>query len=139
MKLNYDCVRDVLLALEESLTIDVEDDGDYSYNSLISNEIIQLDRLSKYSKKDIIYSVLKLFEAGYLNGDIYNEGDGLISFCVNDIKYKGHEFLQAIKSDTVWEDVKKITIKIGSISLPIISSIASNVISKLISNAMGML
>jgi|LFRM01.1.fsa_nt_gb hypothetical protein len=139
MKLNYDCVRDVLLALEESLTIDVEDDGDYSYNSLLSNEIIQLDRLSKYSKKDIIYSVLKLIEAGYLNGDIYNEGDGLISFCVNDIKYKGHEFLQAIKSDTVWEDVKKITIKIGSISLPIISSIASNVISKLISNAMGML
>lgn len=139
MKLNYDCVRDVLLALEESLTIDVEDDGDYSYNSLLSNEIIQLDRLSKYSKKDIIYSVLKLIEVGYLNGDIYNEGDGLISFCVNDIKYKGHEFLQAIKSDTVWEDVKKITIKIGSISLPIISSIASNVISKLISNAMGML
>lgn len=139
MKLNYDCVRDVLLALEESITIDVEDDGDYSYNSLLSNEIIQLDRLSKYSKKDIIYSVLKLIEAGYLNGDIYNEGDGLISFCVNDIKYKGHEFLQAIKSDTVWEDVKKITIKIGSISLPIISSIASNVISKLISNAMGML
>lgn len=138
MKLNYDCVRDVLLALEEVLTIEVDDDGDYSYNSLFSLDIFKLVRLPEYSKVDITYSVLKLIETGYLDAETHNTGSDCLAFCINDITYDGHEFLQAIKSDTVWKDVKKVTKKIGSISIPIISSIASSVISKLIANTMGL-
>ncbi len=137
MKLNYDCVRDVLLSLEETLTI-IIDNGEFSYNSLSPNNLIKLSRLSEYSMEDVIYSVLKLGEAGYIKVDINESGSDLLDICISDIEYEGHEFLQAIKSDTVWNDVKRVAKKIGSISLPIISSIASSVLSKLITKTMGL-
>ena len=50
MKLNYDCIRDVLLYLEENLEL----------NNSIYSEHINLN----YSPEDIQYSVLKLEEIG---------------------------------------------------------------------------
>lgn len=136
MKLNYDCVRDVLLALEENLTIEVDEDGCYSFNTLFSEEICELDSLSKYSKQDIIYAIIKLYEAGYINASTMS-ADELTDCIISDITYDGHEFLQSIKSDPVWDKVKRVADKVGSISIPIISSIASQVLSKLITSAIG--
>lgn len=139
LKLNYDCIRDVLLVLEENLTIEVEETEDgafYSYNYLDTDDVLNINSLSKYSKYDIIYSVVKLSEACYINtSDI--SGDDLTEFIISDITYSGHEFLQSIKSETVWNDVKNVSKKVGSMSFPIISSIAGNVISKIITTSMG--
>lgn len=141
MKLNYDCIRDVLLVLEGNLTIEVEETKDgnfYSFNYLDTDDVLNFSSLSKYSKRDIVYSVVKLSEAGYINtSDI--SGDDLTEFLISDITYTGHEFLQSIKSDTVWNDVKNVSKKIGSMSFPIISSIASSIISKLITTSMSII
>ena len=57
MKLNYDCVRDVLLAVEKTETI-AED------LSLTPLEVVGLfDRLPEYKDNEILYTVEKLKEA----------------------------------------------------------------------------
>lgn len=144
MKMNYDCIRDVLLSLEEILSVEetTYDLGEgeetyFAFSFTDVNRLVKLDRLKQYNKKDIFYSVAKLNEAGFIEAQPVN-GDNMCGYLISDITYTGHEFLQSIKSDTVWDNVKKISKKVGSISFPIISSIASSVLSKLITNSVGL-
>lgn len=144
MKLNYDCIRDVLLELEENLTIEEISydlgkgkETKFEFSFINIDRLAELERLKKYSKKDIFYSINKLEEAGYIIADSI-PGDDSLNYLICDITYAGHEFLQSIKPETVWDDVKNITSKVGTISIPIISSIASNVLTQIISRTIGM-
>lgn len=144
MKLNYDCVRDVLLELEETLTIEEVfydlgegEESELTFSFIDINRLAKLERLKKYSKKDICYSVNKLNEAGYINAEPI-PGDDLSDYLISDITYVGHEFLQSIKSDSVWNHVKDVSKKAGAMSFPVISSIASNILSQIISKTIGM-
>jgi hypothetical protein len=143
MKLNYDCVRDVLLTLED--TLDIKEltynlgEGEESHFNFSTTDIeiiAKHERLKSYPKTDIFYSIHKLYEADYIVAGQVN-AENLTRYLIQDITYNGHEFLQSIKSDTVWNDVKKVSSKVGTMSFPIISSIASNVIAKLISTSLG--
>lgn len=143
MKLNFDCIRDVLLALEESLTIEAEvydlgegEDASYSFSFISVEQLLKHERLEEYSNIDIFYSVNKLSEIGYIQAACEWKGD-MSTYLISDIKYPGHEFLQSIKSETVWNDIKKVSKKVGSMSFPIISSIASSLISKIITSSMS--
>jgi hypothetical protein len=143
MKLNFDCIRDVLLALEESLTIEAEvydlgegEETSYSFSFISIDQLLKHERLKEYSNMDIFYSVNKLSEIGYIEAEC-ESGDNMSTYLISDIKYPGHEFLQSIKSETVWNDVKNVSKKVGSLSFPIISSIAGSIITKIISTSMG--
>lgn len=61
MKLNYDCVRSVLLTVEKSKTIDEE----LNINPLTVETIFE--QLPKYEDNEILYTIEKLKEAGYIN------------------------------------------------------------------------
>ena len=56
MKLNYDCVRDVMLYLEENL--------------IFGNPIRDTNINLNYDIKEIRYSLLKLHEINYLDGSV---------------------------------------------------------------------
>ena len=58
MKLNYDCVRSVLLTVEKSKTIDEE----LNLNPLTVETIFE--QLTKYEDNEILYTIEKLKEAG---------------------------------------------------------------------------
>nr|DAR35051.1 MAG TPA: protein of unknown function DUF2513 [Caudoviricetes sp.] len=58
MKLNYDCVRSVLLTVEKSKTIDEE----LNLNPLTVETIFE--QLPKYEDNEILYTIEKLKEAG---------------------------------------------------------------------------
>lgn len=60
MKLNYDCARSVLLTVEKSKTIDEE----LNLNPLTVETIFE--QLPKYEDNDILYTIEKLKEAGYI-------------------------------------------------------------------------
>lgn len=144
MKLNYDCVRDVLLTLENELSIeessyslDEDEETYFSFSFIDVNGLSKIENLKKYNKKDIFYAVNKLDEAGLIEAEP-TSGDDTCGYLISDITYLGHEFLQSIKSDTVWNDVKSISKKVGSMSFPIISSIASSLLSKLIEKSVGL-
>ncbi len=125
MKLNYDCIRDVMLYLEENLEL----------NNTVRLENIVID----YSSEDIKYSILKLEEIGYIKAHITN-ADGIVAFTaiIFDITFYGHEFLNTVRPKTVWENTKEISGTLGIKSISAFSQIASQIVTQLISKQMGL-
>lgn len=123
MELNKDCVRDVLLSCEELLKID--EDG--YMNSLSHEELGQV--LPNYKTEDIIYTVVKLKEAGFLDVKVTRaSGNILVDVRINDITFTGHEFLNDIRDDNNWKKVKEIAKSVGAFSINMIAQIAVGVI-----------
>lgn len=118
MKLNYDCVRDVMLYLEENL--------------IFGNPIRDTNINLNYDIKDIRYSLLKLHEINYLDGSVSKYMDGEYSVITTDITFYGHKFIGEIQSDTIWDKTKSVSKDLGIQTINGITQIASSVISSLI-------
>lgn len=130
MQLNYDCVRDVLLKLEELLLIRYDNKSDsFSFTRINIKQIYESFPNKKYSMEDILYTVKNLGEAGFISVFTQYGGGDLTTCLVTDITYNGNEFINKVRPDTVWEKIKKALRKVGSVSLPIISEIASSLAS----------
>lgn len=123
MKLNYDCVRDVMLYLEENL----------NFGNPIRDTNINLN----YDIKEIRYSLLKLHEINYLDGSVSKYMDGGYSVITTDITFYGHKFIGEIQSDTIWDKTKSVSKDLGIQTINGITQIASSVISSLILSKLG--
>lgn len=66
MKINEDCIRNILLYLSVNLTLDLKDNKN-NYNQISVLELMN-DLSDEYEKEDIVYSVNILYQAGYING-----------------------------------------------------------------------
>lgn len=116
MKLSHDCIRDLMLYLEQNL--------DYNDELEINNL-----QLKDYSTVELMYTTKKLFEADFLICDNSIEiDDEYPIMLVNSITYKGHQFLDSIRDDKIWQNTKKTISKLTSASLPIIQEVASSLI-----------
>ena len=63
-------------------------------------------------KKDIVYNVGLAVDEGLLDGtDESMLGPDGRDFLIQGLTYYGHEFLDKVRSDTVWNQLKKITKK----------------------------
>lgn len=113
MKLNYDCVRDLLLYLENNLT----------YDNYVS---IGNLKLNNYSSDELTYTSEKLTEAGYINS-IIGHSDDYPVIIVKSITYNGHQYLDSIRNNTIWKETKSKLSKIGSFSFPIIQQLAISI------------
>lgn len=123
MELNKDCVRDVLLSCEELLKMDEEG----YMNSLSHEELEQV--LPNYKTEDIIYTVVKLKEAGFLDVKVTRaSGNILVDVRIYDITFTGYEFLNDIRDDNNWKKVKEIAKSVGAFSINMIAQIAVGVI-----------
>lgn len=124
MKLNQDCIRDLLLYLEENLKL-----NDYLSISNIS--------LKNYSSEELLYTADKLYETGYLkcSRKVYDNTDLMIF--VSSITYTGHQFLDNIRDDKVFAKTKSILSGFKSVSIEIISETASKVITNLINQQLN--
>lgn len=128
MELNKDCVRDVLLSCEELLKMD--EDG---YMDSLSHEELG-QALPNYKTEDIIYTVVKLKEAGFLDVKVTKaSGNILVDVRIYDITFYGHEFLNNIRDDDNWKKVKDIAKLVGAFSINMIAQIAVGVIQSNIS------
>ena len=68
MKLNPDCIRDVLLYLEENLTYNHERQGSIEHNTIKIQKIAEnLHSQKGYEIDDVNYSVEKLIEIRYIS------------------------------------------------------------------------
>lgn len=115
MKLNHDCVRDLLLTVEES-----------DHNEILSlHFLLPKNKLQSYSEEDIFYTIQRLVEAGYINADTqtYFEGQDAI---ISSITWNGHQFLDNIRDKSIWEKTKEKASVVGGVSLPILSEIAKS-------------
>ena len=96
MKRDWDVVRDLLTQLEELPNRD-------HYVSLGNFQ---------FSDKDAAYTISYhmelLIEAGLVEGKMRPVlGGGPINFTASRLTWAGHEFLDAIRSDTVWNKTKE--------------------------------
>ena len=128
MRLNPDCIRDILLTLEDVT----------KPNSLIfSTNLYNDERLSKYSVDEFTYHLQQLIWSGYIK--VPNKYKSLDNeFIVNDLSPEGHAFISNIRENTNWNKVKKISKKVGSETLSSLRTIAENVIASAIKNSMGL-
>lgn len=95
--------------------------------------------LPSYSEDEISYTCLKLEEANYINIETIRSINmpGPMIRRINDITFYGHEFLNNIRSDSVWNNVKAVGSKIGATSISALTQIATGTITALIKNQLG--
>lgn len=114
MKLNLECVRDILITIENH----------NSPMNMYTDEFCSL--LPHYKQQEIIYCCEKLYEGNYLNLDyIYLPTSSkpiLRGIC--DLTFQGHEFLGDIKLDSNWEKLSTIFRKGSSASFKTITNVA---------------
>jgi hypothetical protein len=122
MKLNSDCIRDILIAVESLKPGNV-----YTIPSLHS-------ALPQYSSSVLNYHCLQLLDAGCISANAINiSNSALPQICVIlDLTFAGHQFLANIRSDDIWMKTKSISKKIGSESLHVLAEISVNVITALL-------
>lgn len=125
MKLDHDCIRDLMLYFEENLTLNSE---------ILVRKIKDLN----YDEDILTYTTEKLIEAEYIKAYIDDDlAFDSVSYAVTSITFAGHSFLDTIRDNGIWSKTKSITLKFTSVSIQLISSIASQVISQLISSSLG--
>lgn len=131
MRLNPECTRSILLELEDKLTWDQQVIRLNSPNGLKTYESYKY-----FGHKQFIYTVSKLLESSILIGQVIPADDSIYDIEVNSITWEGHKFIDNIRDPKVWKTTKKITGKFASVSINLISSISSQVITKIIEDTM---
>ena len=126
MRLNPDCIRDLLLYLEENLSIspDLE---------FLHIDVRQIGKSLNYPLNEIANTVLSLDDAGFIVADTFPVGDGRIGISISRITYSGYEFLELIRPENVWEKVKTTGKRIGSFSFGVIKQIATSALASFVS------
>ena len=126
MKLNPDCIRAILMYSEDHTTVSDTCSFDFEKHP---------DELFAYTNDEILHHLRQCNESGFFIGfKEYISGDVVI----RDISPRAHEFLANIRKDTIWNGVKGVATKIGSVSLNALIQIASNVVTELIKAQFGL-
>lgn len=122
MKLNPDCIRDILITVESATT--------FSECLILPYEKIEsCELLKKYDLETILYHVRQCEWSHLLKGVSFTTE----TLYVHDLYPSGHQFLNDIREDRNWNKVKSIAKKAGSNSLSALMQIATGVITSLIS------
>lgn len=120
MKLNPDCIRDILLSVED--ICDANHYFDYGQDS--ENEFIK-----DYDSNTLYYHFRQADLSGLLFGANFDMAG---NFYCTDLSPEGHKFLNDIRSDTNWNKTKIIAKNVGTFSLDAIKTISTGVITNLI-------
>lgn len=124
MKLNPDCIRSILLAVEENT-----DYGSFMRYSSSS----EYEHLKPFSYEEVMYHIKQSEISGLLLKVNYFLGAGA-GCLIHDLSPSGHEFLANIRLDTNWNKTKDIAKNVGSYSLDALTKIATGVITSLINS-----
>lgn len=124
MRIDNECVRDILFTIEETSTFET------------ACRMIETDkypRLKKYDIDKIDYHIRYL----KLKGLIFNPDPHPSATDNYDLMPDGHEFLANVREDSTWNTIKGISSNIGFASLKVISSIAEGVATAAINKQLG--
>jgi len=138
MKLNPDCIRDILLTTEEECGFGKQ--FFYAPNDWRSKKWEDFEFLKKYSYEEVCYHLHQCDDAGYFSPRGHQKGltfwiNG--GFMVDDLSPKGHEFINNIREDTNWKKTKEKAKAVGSSALDVLEKIAAGVIMAQINGLLG--
>lgn len=123
MKLDPNCVRDILLEIEKL---------DFSETT---NPDKLHDVLPGYSVEQLTYTCLKLNEGEFVTLELTDPWPGEYQpgiKCVVGLTYKGHEFLEKVRPKPAWDKILSASKSVGSFSLEVISKVAVSVLADLL-------
>ncbi len=121
MRLNLDCIRDILLFVE---------DGIDSKKVYVTFEDL-VSTLDTYDRNTLYYHVNQISKHDFVDNVFYADNQPQL---ISDLTPGGHAFLANIRSNSVWNQVKSICLKLGVFSLSNVVQIASSVTADLITN-----
>lgn len=101
MKLNPECVRDILLALNNVMKPDEFGNVRPAYAEVLLED----PSLSCYEQSEIFYTVKNLFDEELLKQGKHYTSEKLP--LIADVTQKGYQFLAATTPPTVWDKVKE--------------------------------
>lgn len=124
MKLNDNCIRDIMRYLVENLEWYIDEDEKITYKT-IDAQTISKD-LPEYNAITVYQSIHILAEENFILGkdlfEMNNKNPWMIH--VKEITYLGHNFYNSIQDDTTWSKTKSIIGKIGNHSLHFVEDTA---------------
>lgn len=128
MKLDIACVRDILLYVES-----------LPFNSMAT--IMQLhEKYPHYSDEELEYNCLKLIEGQYLEGitvSVRNSPLPRIK-CILCMTFEGHQFLETIRPETIFEKTKNALSNVGTFSFDVVTKVGTTYLSQLVTSALNM-
>lgn len=128
MKLNPDCIRDILITVETFTTL---------------SEPVRFDPgfiqppASNYPDNEVLYHVKQCELSGFFGEETHWFLNG--GCMVHYLSPTGHQFLSDIRSDNNWNKTKEIAKNVGADSLSVIKDIAAGVVSSMIQKQLGLL
>ena len=132
MKMDPDCIRDILLQTEERFVIIPLPYLNFDTYKMEDPEPLpkgKYPHIYQYDMKKLIYHVELAAEMDFIKlndlKDIYK---------IEDLTAQGHLLLADIRNEDVWSKTKDIAKKTGTSSLDALKQIAVNVVSSIITN-----
>lgn len=133
MKLNPDCVRDLMLFLEDKTYVTQAGEAGGKFHAVCPSAAKDIHPINQYSMEEILYHTIQLSESGYIVTDFkFNPQGEYSDFALSRVFYltpKGHEFSASMNEQKHWEKTKKILTSIGNVSLAVIEAVSSGVAS----------
>lgn len=124
MKRNWETIREILARLEDLPDTD----------ATLRLSSFPADRAFEYA-----YHVELLMEAGLIEGQMSRTlGGGPTDFFARRLTWRGHELIDSIRSDTVWNKTKKTFASKGvEMTFDLVKSVASEISVALLRGAAG--
>jgi len=124
MKRNWETIREILLKVEECT---------------LPTDTVRLADFQGDRSSEISYHVSLLIEAGLINGQILQTlGPEAKEFFARGLTWHGHEFLDSIRSNAIWEATKKTFLEKGiEMTFELVRSGATQIASLVLKNALN--
>lgn len=124
MKRNWDTIRELLAKVEECT---------------LPTDMVRLANFPAERHAEIAYHMALLIEAGLVNGQVVKTiGPEVKDFFAQRLTWSGHELIDSIRSDTVWNKTKKVFVEKGiDMSFDLIKSVAKEAAAALLKGALS--
>ncbi|MDU4320878.1 MAG: DUF2513 domain-containing protein [Clostridium sp.] len=124
MRLNPDCIRDILLYIESKTDSEIDS---IDFEDLVAD-------LNSYDENTLHYHVNQLLNFNLVHDVEYSANKPELIF---DLSPLGHNFLADIRSDNLWNHTKTVASKVGSVSLDALIKISTGVLTQVINKQLG--
>lgn len=127
MRLNPDCIRDILTYIEDNSIIVQNKYRSVSLNDMISKY--------NYTIEELAYHIKQLEIDKLVFGVTC---DLAFNYSVEDLTPDGHRFLANIRNDDNWSKTKEITRSVGGFSIQMLKNVSESVLVALINKKLGL-
>ena len=115
MKRDLDLIRGILLFVEDKAGIN---------KGVGLNELLALN-----ANRDLVaYQLELLSDAGFIDAEPMKGLGGYLDFYIRRLTYNGHEYLDSIRDETIWEKTKeKLAMVGGASTLVVVKELAVSI------------